>query len=175
MRSVWFAVAVLTILAPASSPSFAQAPPKPGPEFDILKGMEGTWDATIKMGPMESKGTMVFKMSLGGLWLSSHFDGEFAGMKFEGRGMDSYDAAKKKYVSVWTDSMSTSPMLSEGIYDPSTKKMSLEGTGPGQDGKPVKTSMVTEYKDKDTMISSMSMPGPDGKQAEMMTITYKRK
>jgi hypothetical protein len=175
MRSVWFVVAALAILAPASSRSFAQAPPKPGPEFDILKGMEGTWDATIKMGPMESKGTMVFKMSLGGLWLSSHFEGEFAGMKFEGRGVDSYDAAKKKYVSVWVDSMSTSPMLSEGTYDPATKKMSLEGTGPGQDGKPVKTGMVTEYKDKDTMISSMSMPGPDGKQAEMMTITYKRK
>jgi len=38
MRSAWFVIAFLTILAPASSSSFAQAPPKPGPEFDILKG-----------------------------------------------------------------------------------------------------------------------------------------
>lgn len=175
MRSVWFVIAFLTILAPASSSSFAQAPPKPGPEFDVFKGMEGTWEATVKMGDQQSKGTMVFKMDLGRLWLVSHFQGEFMGQKFEGRGMDSYDQAKKKYVSVWADSMVTAPMLMEGSYNPATKTMTMEGTGPGQDGKPAKTSMATEYKDKDTLVSTMSMAGPDGKLAPMMTITYKRK
>jgi hypothetical protein len=175
MRSVWFVLAFVAALAPAASKALAQPQAKPGPEHDVLKNMEGTWDATVKMGPMESKGTMVFKMGLGGLWLVSHFEGEFGGQKFEGRGMDSYDAAKKKYVSVWADSMVTAPMLMEGTFDSATKKLTMEGTGPGPDGKLVKSSMVTEFKDKDTMVSTMSMPGPDGKQAEMMSITYKRK
>ena len=175
MRSLCFILAVLAILAPASSLGFAQAPPKPGPEFDILKGMEGTWEATIKVGGQDSKGTMTYKMGMGGLWLMSKFEGEFMGQKFEGHGMDSYDANKKKYVSVWVDSMSTSPLVMEGTFDPAEKKISLEGMGPGMDGKPAKSSMVTELKGKDEMFSSMSGPGPDGKQAVMMTITYKRK
>jgi Protein of unknown function (DUF1579) len=175
MRSVCFVLAALALLAPATSLGFAQAPLKPGPEFDILKGMEGTWDATIKFGPQESKGTMTYKLGIGGLWLMSSFEGEFAGQKFEGHGMDSYDANKKKYVGVWVDSMVTSPLVMEGTYDPAEKKISMEGMGPGQDGKPVKQGIVTELKGKDEMFSSMSGPGPDGKQAVMMTITYKRK
>src|SRR4051812_36846361 len=175
MRSVWFAFTFLALVAPASSRALAQPGVKPGPEIEILKNMEGTWDATIKMGDQQSKGTMTFKMGLGGLWLLSHFEGDFGGMKFEGRGMDSYDASKKKYVSVWADSMVTAPMLTEGTYDAATKKLTLEGMGPGQDGKLVKTTLVDEFKDKDTIISTMSSAGADGKPAEMMTITYKRK
>ena len=95
MRSVWFVLAFALTLALTSSKAFAQPQVKPGPELDILKNMEGTWDATVKMGDQQSKGTMTFKMGLGGLWSLSHFEGEFAGMKFEGRGMDSYDASKK--------------------------------------------------------------------------------
>ncbi len=174
MRRIWYLAAALALLAPASSISFGQAPPKPGPQFDVLKSMEGTWDATVKTGGQESHGTMVFKMGLGGLWLTSSFNGDFGGQKFEGRGMDSYDANKKKYVSVWTDSMSTSPMVTEGTYDPATKKLTMEGTMPGMDGKPNKVKMVSEYKDKDTIIDTMETVGADGKQEMAMTIVYKR-
>ena len=159
---------------PASSTTFA-GPPKPGPEHELLKSMVGTWEATVKFAGQESKGTMVYKMGLGDLWLLSTFDGEFGGQKFEGRGMDSYDANKKKYVSAWIDSMSTTPMLIEGTYNAAEKKLTLEGTAPGPDGKTSRTTMVNEYKDNDNMVSTMSGPGPDGKDAVMMTIVYKRK
>jgi Protein of unknown function (DUF1579) len=175
MRSVWFVLALVALLTPASSRSFAQDPVKPGPEHELLKGMEGTWEATVKFGGQESKGTMVWKMGLGGLWLLSNYEGEFFGQKFEGHGMDSYDSIKKKYVSVWADSMATSPMVTEGTYDAAEKKLTMEGIGPGQDRKPAKMTMVTEFKDRDNMISTMSGPGADGKQAVMMTIVYKRK
>src|SRR5260370_9109650 len=54
----------------------AQEPFKPGPEHEHLKQMEGTWDATVKFGGEESKGTMTYKMGLGDMWLLSHFEGQ---------------------------------------------------------------------------------------------------
>jgi hypothetical protein len=175
MRSLWFLVAALTLLAPAASVSIAQAPPKPGPEMDILKSMEGTWDATIKIMGQESKGKMTYKMELGGLWLASSIDSELFGAKFEGRGMDSYDANKKKYVGVWFDSMTTVPMISEGTYDAATKKMTMESMMPDQTGKVVKNIMVTEYKDADNVTFTLSGPGANGKMEVMISIDYKRK
>src|SRR5262245_33879755 len=82
----------------------SQEPPKPGPEHEHLKQLEGTWDGTVKAGDQESKGTMTYKM-MGGFWLTSHFEGDFGGQKFEGRGIETYDPEKKKYVSAWSDSM----------------------------------------------------------------------
>jgi hypothetical protein len=149
--------------------------PKPGPEHEALKEMEGTWDATIQMGDQESKGTMVYKMGLGGFWLLSKFEADFGGLKFEGRGMDGYDPAKKKYVSVWADSMAPKVMLSEGTYDKDKGVLTMYAEGTGPDGKPTKLKMVTEMKDKDNMVFTMYDTAKEGKQGVMMTITYKRK
>ena len=153
----------------------AQEPPKPGPELEKLKALEGTWDAAVKFAGGESKGTMTFKMGLGGLWLTSNFEGEFAGQKFSGKGFESYDGAKKKYVNVWVDSMTTAPMIMEGAFDKDGKVMTYTGEGPGEDGKLTKMKTTTEMKDKDTMVFKMYNVGKDGKDAESMTITYKRK
>src|SRR5687767_590622 len=100
-----------------SSAATAQEATKPGPEHERLKQLEGTWDVTMKFGEDETKGQVVYRMQLGGLWLVADFEGEFApGQKFTGKGLDGYDATKKKYVSVWVDSMSGSPIVSEGNY-----------------------------------------------------------
>ena len=156
----------------ASSASAQPAPPKPGPEHEVLKKLEGTWDATMNFGGMESKGTMTYKMEVGGLWLVSSFDGDFGGMKFQGKGLDTYDAAKKKYTTVWIDSMSTTPMIMEGTYDKAKKTLTLMGDGPGPDGKPAKWKSVTEMPDSNTIKFGMYMG--DGKEP-MFTIGYKRK
>ncbi len=167
-RIAWF-----VCLVPAVA--LAQEPPKPGPEHDKLKQLEGSWDAVMKFGDEESKGTMTWKMEIGGLWLVSEFQGEFGGMKFTGKGLDSYDPIKKKYVGVWVDSMSTSPLLSEGTYDKDGKVLTMAGEGPGPDGKPMKYKMTTEHKGKDSLLWTMLQPGPDGKDAAMFSITYKRR
>jgi hypothetical protein len=167
---VCVAAGLLTQAAPAQPPV-----PKPGPEHAHLKKLEGTWEATVHFMGGESKGTMTYKMDLGGLWLLADYQGEFGGQKFQGKGLDSYDAGKKKYVSVWVDSMSTTPMLSEGTFDKSGKVLTMIGEGPGMDGKMTKYKSVSEMKDDDTMVFTMSAPGQDGKDQTMMTITYKRK
>lgn len=171
MKSVrWFCA--VAVLAAAVSSTSAQDFPKPGPEHEMLKKWVGTWDTTMKMVGMETKGTATYKMELGGLWLTSTFEGEFGGMKFSGRGLDSYDAGKKKFVAVWVDSMTTSPLVMEGTYDKATKTQTMSGTAPGMDGKPEKFKAVSEMKDDDTV--NFSMYVGDGKEPGF-TILYKRK
>ena len=153
----------------------AQAPPQPGPEHKKLKELEGTWDAIMKMGPEESKAVAVYKMDIGGLWLVSDFAGDFGGQKFAGKGLDGYDPIRKKYVGVWVDSWSTSPVISEGTFDKDGKVITMIGEGPGPDGKPTKYKMTTEHKDKDTMFWTMYGVGADGKETPMFTISYKRR
>jgi hypothetical protein len=150
----------------------AQEAAKPGPEHEVLKKLEGAWDTTMKAGGMEFKGTMTYKMELGGLWLAGSLESDLGGQKFQGRSMDSYDAKKKKYVSVWFDSMLTTPMLMEGTYDKEKKTLTMAGDYPGPDGKMTTWRAVSHFPDQDTIHFSMFLG--DAKEP-MFTITYKRK
>ena len=166
----WFgAVAVAVAFAPVA---VAQEAPKPGPEHEVLKKMVGDWTLTMNFGGMESKGTVVYKMDLGGLWLSSTLESELFGTKFSGRGMDGYNAATKKYVGVWIDNTSTGPMLMEGTSDKEKKTMTMTGNGPGMDGKPTTHKTVSTMPDDDTI--NFSMYSGDAKDPAF-TIVYKRK
>ena len=156
----------------AATAARAQEPAKPGPEHEHLKTYVGTWNVTMKMGGMETKGLATYKSTLGGLWIASDFEGEVLGTKFQGHGMDTYDAAKKKYVAIWCDSMSTSPMMMEGTLDKATKTLTMTGEGMGPDGKPAKQKTVTTWKDDDHFEFGMYMA--DEKEP-MFTISYKRK
>lgn len=167
LRARLASVALLCLVPSAR----AQEPPKPGKEHDHLKRLVGTWDAVTESG----KGTMTYKMGLGGLWLIGDFEGEFGGMKFQGKGLDTYDPATKKYRSIWVDSFSTAPRIMEGNLDKDNKVMTLTGEGPWQQGKTAKFKSITEIKDADTLDFSLFMVDDDGNEQPMVTITYKRK
>jgi hypothetical protein len=156
--------------------------PKPGPEHEILAHDAGTWDAQVEVfmtpgaPPMVSKGVETNAMGCGGLCLVTDFKGEMApGQSFEGHGTAVFDQAKKKYVGVWTDSMSTGLSLSEATYDATTKTMTGWMEGPDMTGKVVKMKSVVEYKDPKTRVFTMYAPGADGKEAVTMRITYTRR
>lgn len=148
---------------------------KPGPEHAQLKESEGVWDATLKTAAGESKGTLMCKSDLNGLWLLEHFKADLGGANFEGRGATSYDPAKKKFVNVWIDTMSTSPMVTEGTYDKTTKTMTMVGTMPMPEGKSMKATLTTVSKDANTKVFTIRGQAPDGKDFEMLQITYKRR
>ncbi len=160
-----------------ASSAFARADepqmPKPGPEHEKLKAFEGDWDAVVKFGNMEMKGTATYKLGYGGFWLTQHFKSD-GPEKFEGRGTTGYDPNKKKYVSTWIDSESPSMMISEGEFDKDGKTYTEVGDGVGADGKPQKFKSAVELKDKDEMLMTMYAL-KDGKEQQIMTITYKRK
>lgn len=165
-------IAAITVAVVLSVPGMAQEPPKPGPEHKVLKKMEGSWDTTMKFGGMESKGSMTYKMELGGLWLIGSLESDLGGQKFSGKGLDTYDPAKKKYIGYWFDSMSATPLAMEGTYDKETKTMTMVGEGPGPEGKTAKWKSVSTMPDDDTINQSMYVG--DGKEP-MFTVTYKRK
>jgi hypothetical protein len=168
-----FTTCAVVLALALAAPAHAQTPmPKPGPEHDVLKKMEGNWDLTMKAGGTEAKGTVVYKMDLGGLWLTGALECDLFGTKFSGRSLDSYDATKKKYTGVWADSMSGSPLVLEGTFDAATKTLTMTGDGPGQDGKPTRHKAVSVMPDDDTINFSMFMG--DTKEP-MFTIVYKRK
>ena len=148
LRALLSGVALLILLLPAQ----AQEPPKPGKEHDHLKRLVGTWEAESDFG----KGTMTYKLDLGGLWLLGDFDGEFGGMKFQGKFLDTYDPATKKYRSIGVDSFSTAPRIMEGNLDKDHKVMTMTGEGRGSDDKPAKFKSITEIKGPDTVNFSLS-------------------
>lgn len=170
MKTAFTFGAAALVVALAATAIRAQEPARPGPEHEILKKMTGNWDMTMKLGGMESKGTATYTMELGGLWLVGNVERDLG--KFSGRGFDTFDAAKKKYMAVWVDSMSTRATTMEGTYDAATRTMTMTGEGPGMDGKPTRYRSVSAWKDDNTVVYSMYV-GDDKDPA--ITITYRRK
>jgi hypothetical protein len=174
---------IAVVFAVAATSVVAQEAPKPGKEHELLKQFEGTWTVTHKITmdpsqpPQESKGgTETCTMKCGGLWLVTESDGEMMGMPFHGHGIIGYDTLKKKYPGSWVDNMSTSVWSMEGTYDEAKKAFTYKLTGPDPaTGKETSLTMVQTIKDKDSYVMTMSMPGPDGKEAEFMVGTYTRK
>ena len=112
----------------------------------------------------------------GGLCLISDFKGELApGQAFHGHGTSSWDPAKKKYVGSWTDSMSNGIAMSEGTYDSAAKTMTGYMEGPDASGKMARMKSVVQYKDANSRVFTMYMPGPDGNEAPGMRITYTKR
>jgi hypothetical protein len=169
-----FAVAISASLMFAAK-SFTQEPPKPGPEHEKLKELVGTWDAEMEMNGVKSKAVAVYKSICGGLWLDSDFRGDFAGMKFQGHGLDGYDPQKKKYVSMWVDSFETAPMITEGDFDAKKNLFVMTGEFTMPDGKSQKLKTTSEFKDKDHFTYKMFMVQPDGGEQRVFTIEYTRR
>ena len=180
VTTAWLFVAAAAPAIAASGAPQEPTPPKPGPEHEVLKMEEGTWDAVIEFmpgsGAPPSKGVEVATIGCGGLCLITDFKGEaMPGMAFHGHGVTTWDVAKKKYVGSWTDSMSQGLAISEGTWDAATKRTTGWTEGPDMTGKVMKTRFVSEHRPDGTRVLTAHAPGPDGKEAMMMRITYTRR
>jgi hypothetical protein len=174
----------LDLRAPAEAVAAQEMPPvpKPGPEHELFKLDEGTWDATVEITPgpgappITSKGVETNTIGCGGLCLISDFKGEMGpGEAFHGHGTATYDPAKKKYVSSWTDSMSRGLMTSESTWDRATNTTTGYMEGPDMTGKVTKSKAVVEYKDPNTRVFTVYTTGADGKEVSGFKITYARR
>jgi hypothetical protein len=66
-------------------------------------------------------------------------------------------------------------MVFEGTYDEATKTFTQFADGPGCDGKPARWKIVHVLKGPDQSVFTLSVAGPDGKDASCMEITYTRR
>ena len=153
----------------------------PGAEHQKLASLAGNYDLTIKSWhapggePTTDTGTATRKMILGNRVMVEEVSSQMMGQPFTGQGLHGYDNVTGKYWSTWNDSMSTGLMVSNGTCD---AKLTCTYTGTYHDPvskKPQTTRMTTRQTDATTEVFEMYAPGPDGKEAKMMEITYKKR
>ena len=153
----------------------------PGPMHKWLAGFTGTWEADVisYMNPTKpdtSKLTQTYSMILNGLYQEAKLTGTMMGMPFEGRSINAYDNAKKKFQTTWFDIFSSGFTYMSGDYDSTSKTLNLKGTQPNPSNeKDMGIREVMKMIDNDTYTLTMYGDGPGGKEIKFMEGTFKRK
>ena len=151
----------------------AQESVKAGKEHAFLAEAEGEWSVSIASPDGDMTGKCVYKMAHNGIWLTSQLEMKMGEGSFTGTGLDSYDPIKKKFVAIWVDSMSASPLMLEGDRSSDGKKITMTGKGPAPDGTSTSYKTETEYLSKDKHVFKMWMGTTTGEP--MMVAKYERK
>lgn len=152
----------------------------PGDEHAMLSSMVGEWDGDITMWmdpsqpPQNTKGTATYQTIMGGRYVEGTYSALMMGMPFEGKDINGYDKAKKKYFTFWIDNMGTGTMYVEGTYDKKTKTLNLAGEMTGPMGNTMKVREVITIIDKDHQNFEMYMDEGRG-EMKSMEIKYTRK
>lgn len=171
-------VAVLASLVAAAAVADPNTDkPAAAPHVEYFKKAAGTWDATLDDQGQPSKGTETVRVLGDGLWAITDFEGAVAGTPFKGHGVSGYDAAKKKYVGIWVDTMSPFPMHTEGELDATGNVLTTKGVMPDpmNPGQTIAATMVETWTGTDKRVFTMSMTMPDGQTMETLKITYTRR
>jgi hypothetical protein len=145
-------------------------------ELAVLEGDVGTWDADVEVrvaGPPvpPSKGVSQNRL-VGGRWLVVDFRNDSG---FEGHGVTGWDAVRRAYVSTWVDTARTFLAVGEGTWDAEARTMTVTFEATLPDGRRHRWREVTERPDGDTRVFRSFVPGPDGCEQEVMTVTYRRR
>ena len=160
----------------------------PGEHHAKLKPLAGKWSFVTKarMGPdqpwEESKGKAEYKWILGGRILvqevkaePSPGDAMMGGAPFEGFGLTGYDNMTKEYWNVWGDNYGTGVMMSTGSADPSGKTFTYTGEyNDPMTGEAKTARSVLKIAGDDKLVFEMYNKGPDGKEYQMLEVTYTR-
>ena len=152
-----------------------------GAPHAALAKMAGSYDLAIRSWeapgapPTVETGTANRTMALGGRVLVEDVQSQMHGQAFTGHGMHGYDNVSGKHWSTWNDSMSTGVMVSEGDC---TAEGACTFTGSWNDpvtkGK-INARMTSKWTSPKVEVFEMFGPGPDGKEIQIMDITYTKR
>jgi len=150
----------------------------PGEPHAYLAGQDGEWEYTMTMWmepgapPIESSGTFVSAMILGGRYQTQTYEGSFMGMPFEGYSITGYDNDRGDFFNVWFDNMGTGMLEMRGEYDPAAKTLTLSGSldDPITGAKDLGVRSVTKTVDDDHMTFEMYMETAGGEEFRTMEI-----
>lgn len=157
----------------------------PGEQHKLLEALVGDWNVASKhrMAPeapwTESKGEEHTESVLGGRFTLSRYSGEaMMGMpgNFEGIGINGYDNVLGKYTFAWVDNMGTMILTGEGEADKDGKTLTFMSRFKDcMTGENTWMKMVHKFESKDKHVVAFFGPAPDGKEFQMMELTYTRK
>lgn len=129
---------------------------KPVEQHKKLAESAGEWQSETTIwtqGPegeaTKSKWTYSTKPVLNGLWVMSQHKGEMNGKPFEGTAFTGFSKEQQKYVTVWFDSMNSSPVVMWGKPDASGKSITFEGERTTFAGRTYTPRWVERYDDAD--------------------------
>ncbi len=151
-----------------------------GPQHELMAQHAGTYDVAIKSWmdpaapPMESKGTAVRTLHMGGRILHEEFQGDMMGTPFTGLSRSGYDNVSGKWWSTWTDSMSTGIMVAEGECDGDDCTYVGSYNDPIKGG-PVSNRYVAKWTSPSEQYFAMYGPGRDGSEVKMMEMVYTKR
>ncbi len=166
----------------SGAPSFEEMA-RPAPQHALLEPFVGTFRARVRLWtgpgePMETTGTMVNALDLGGRYLRHEYQGDAVEgpfPAFAGRGYMGFNKATGRFEGFWIDNASTMMQVETGEVDAdgTTFTMRSELTLPGSGGRIVKRSVIRVLgRDRHTMTSWFA--GPDGNETKSMEIEYER-
>ena len=153
----------------------------PGPMHHWLASFTGTWEADVisymdPTKPDTSKLIQTYSMILNGLYQEARLTGSMMGMPFEGRSINGFDNAKKKFQTTWMDSFSSGFTYMTGDYDSTSKTLNLKGTQSNPStGEDMGIREVMKIIDENTYTLVMYGDAPGGKEIKFMEGTFKRK
>ena len=151
----------------------------PGPQHAAMASKAGAYALEIKNFAPDGTTTMesgkaTRRMNLDGRVMVEEVQASMMGQSFTGYGMTGYDNVSGRYWSTWNDSMSTGIMVSDGSCDDKGKCAFSGSWNDPLTKAPVSARTESEWMDDATEIFRMYGPGPDGKEMQMMEITYRR-
>jgi hypothetical protein len=183
MKRTRFLFAVIPVLLFATTITWAQVPEFPDPQqaHAWLQQFAGEWTSTSRttalpgQPAMECTGTMKSRM-LGGFWVINEVRGDMGGMTFDAIQTIGYNAAKKKYVGTWVDSMMDFLWHYEGDVDHTGTKLVLVAEGPNfmAPGKVARFRDSYQFKSPDLIVATAEMMDDDGNWVTFMTGEMKR-
>lgn len=153
-----------------------------GRHHRLLEPIIGRWDVSARfyMSPNEppavDKATFDRKWILGGRYYMEEYKGRWMGEPFEGVGLGGYDNHKRRYITVWADSMSTAFFTEEGEVDAAGKVFTHSGTMDDpvlKVTKKIRSVIRVESNDKHTL--EMYETGPDGQEQKTMELVCTRR
>jgi hypothetical protein len=154
----------------------------PGAEHQAMTAHVGEWEAVNTMwmsatAPAQtSKGTAIGEMILGGRYLKISFKSVMMGQPFEGISITGYDNFKKKYLTLWIDTMGTGFFIAEGQVDNNSKIMTeLAEMDDVITGKKIKYRTTYFFDTPDSYTQTMYQTNPGEKEFKSMEVKYTRK
>jgi len=153
----------------------------PGEPHKQLTSLAGSWTTKTKewmepgKPPTEADGSVEMRMLLDGRFLQQDFTGEMMGQPYTGVGITGYDNLRKKYVSIWLDTMGTGPFMMEGTASGDGKTITLKGQHAEPGGGHMTHRAVWKIVDSNTQTFDMWGAHGGGKEMKEMEIVYTRK